>query len=215
MLVGPQDRTHESLPRLHPGARYGISAGLGVDYLSAPDLANLVNATAGASERVSDFKAMAEFFGAVTIPLSDEWLLKLDYGYLLGSYSMPSAYGLTDYALQVHMPTALLQYVLADEGIYNVVAGAGAGLHVGRLTTTYYSLEQSYTAVGPALMASLEGNTAFGEHLFAHFGLLLRLEMLGSLTDSGGQAPWGSAYGTSTSLSMAGVGVRLGMTYYF
>ena len=48
--------------------RPGVSAGMGVSYISARDMVNLVNATPGTTARQGEFSSVVEFFGSATIP---------------------------------------------------------------------------------------------------------------------------------------------------
>ena len=43
------------------------------------------------------------------------------------------------------MPTLLVQYVLAEEGVYNVKAGAGVGYHFGSLTEESLQVSGKWT----------------------------------------------------------------------
>lgn len=59
--------------------RIGISAGLGVNYHDAKDIVDRINGNSVTTQRVADFKSGVEFFGAVSIPLSPDWVVKLEY----------------------------------------------------------------------------------------------------------------------------------------
>jgi len=117
-----------------PGSRPGLSGGMGVSYISAQDLVNLVNATPGATSREGEFSSVVEFFGAGSIPFSGNWALKVEYAYLMGSYTVQGLFGQTEYNYAAHMPSLLLQYVLVEEGVYNFKAGIGPGFYLGDLT---------------------------------------------------------------------------------
>jgi hypothetical protein len=187
-----------------------FSAGMGVSYLNPADLVNLVNASTITRERQPEFKTAVVFFGAAHLPLSPDWAIKLDYGFLLGSYSIAGFFGTNEYSFSVHLPTILLQYSLALEPMYSVFAGFGAGYHFGRLQTTMQPFENTYTGAGPGMLFDLEANTAFGDGLFGYIGLEVRWEFIGALTDSNGRSP-----GTGeTTLNHFGIGIRFGFSYY-
>lgn len=194
--------------------RPGISAGMGVTYRSTPDVVTLVNGTQSATERVGEFRAGAEFFGAFSMPLNEEWVLKLDYSYQIASMNIATALETAQFTITQHCPTLILQYVLTNQGTFNVRAGAGAGYHFGRLEEKFFTIDNSYSAHGPAFLAELEGNTAFGEHLYACLGLNAGWSLLGALKDDSGRAPGFQSTGEAVTMNSFGVGARLGFTYY-
>ncbi len=195
--------------------RPGLSAGMGVTYRSAPDVVTLVNATPGASARVPEFNAGAEFFGSASFPLSETWVLKLDYAYQITSLNIETSSETAQFTIYQHCPTLILQYVLANEGVFNVKAGAGAGYHFGRLTKKFFYIDDTFTAHGPALLAEVEGNTAFGERLYACLGVSAGWSLVGRLKDGAGNSPGVNSSGEAATLNSFGVGARLGFTYYW
>lgn len=214
-LSSPGAGDRPAPPTIERSIRPALSAGLGVEYVKATDLVNFVNATPGAVSKESEFTTLAEFAGGVMVPLADPWVLRLDYGYLIGSLTVDAQFGPADYSLALHTPTLVAQYVFADEGLYNALGGIGVGYHVGSVKLSQYGTEVSYSASGPGLLVLLEGNTAFGEHLFAHFSVLARWEFIGELESAQGQNAGAGAGSTGATLNMFGVGARLGFTYYF
>lgn len=193
-----------------------FSAGMGVEYLTASDIVdqiNRVNSTLGVRERVSEFNAGVEFFGKVGVPLSKNWEIMIEYAYLFTSYSVTNIYGNGDFSFLAHMPSAVLQYILIEEGVYNVKGGIGVGYHVGCYSEQYFTVTRTYSGTGFGTLADLEANTAFGESLYGYLGLELRWEFIGNLTDDNGNAP--NRQGIPTNLHFFGVGARFGFTYYF
>jgi hypothetical protein len=214
-LFGPATDDRPAPPVIERSVRPALSVGLGVAYVKPTDLVNLVNATPGAIDQVSEFVTLAEFSGGAALPLADPWVLRIDYVYMIGSLNVQAQFGLAEYSFALHTPTLVAQYVFADEGLYNVIGGVGVGYHFGNLTISQYGTDQNYSASGPGLLASLEGNTAFGEHLFANFCILARWEFIGELETAQGQKAGAGAGGSGATLNMFGVGARLGFTYYF
>jgi hypothetical protein len=193
--------------------RPSLGAGLGVAAINATDVVNVVNSTPGALERVSTFKAAAEFFGYVSIPLDSSWLVKLDYGYVLASYNIATVYETAEYTLSAHLPSVVVQYVLHDGGLYCLKGGVGGGYHWGGLQVNYSTLDREYTASGAGLVAELEGNTALGDNLFVYLGVQVRWELMGSLRDPNGQPP--SLNLNDPSLHWFSAGARIGFSYFF
>jgi hypothetical protein len=187
----------------------GFSAGLGVSYMRGIDIVDRINATGLTSERASDFNAGAEFFGAVAIPLNEDWVMKLEYAYLLIGYNVVPG---GDFSTSVHMPTVVAQYVLVDHGAYNVKGGLGLGYHVGRYAERYITVDDVYTGSGIGVKLDLEANTAFGRNFFGYLGGDARWGFLGDL--SNGQ-DMSATTGIVPALNFFSVGAKLGFTYYF
>jgi len=198
-------------PVLSP--RWGFSGGMGVEYVNAQDIVDYINSLVGPSGRVPDFKTGVQFFVAATLPVVDEWTLKLEYAYLLLSFYPPGTFGVTDFTCAVHMPTLLVQYVLADEGVYNVKVGTGMGYHFGSLTEESPQVSGRWTGKGIGTILDLEANTAFSEEFFGYLGVDLRWDFIGDLQPTlvGGS----SSLVETPSLHFFSLGARLGFTYYF
>jgi hypothetical protein len=201
---------------LHAGTmRPGVAAGMGVEYLAPRDIVDMINGAFRPTDRLPEFHAGVNFFGAGFLPLSADWMLKLEYAYVLNTYNISGIFGPGDFTLNAQLPTLVIHYMLADEGLYNLSAGIGAGYHFGTLTTNYGTLVDSYTANGPGLLFEIQGNTATGENLFVHLGVQARWEGIGELKNAAGKSPGINAKGSPATLSWFGVGARLGMSYYF
>ena len=203
-------------PQAPPEApRAAIAAGMGVEYIAASDVTDLVNVTALPSARAPQFRAAVEFFGSCAFPLAGRWMLKLELAYDLSSYTVDGAFGPASWNMHWTMPSLILQYVLVDRGVYNVRVGAGGGYHLGALAEKYLSLDDTFTAGGPGALAELEANTAFGDHLYAFLGANIRWEFVGALRDAGGSSPGIASGGAGATLHAFGAGARLGACYMF
>ncbi len=198
-----------------PSSRIGISAGMGVSYLTQRDLVDMINGGFTPGRRVEEFNSAVDFFGSVFIPLSADWALRAEYTYLLNTYNIAAAFGPGEFTTTVHMPTLVVEYILVEEGLYNLSGGLGAGYHVGVLNLKYGTINDTYTATGPGMVMVIHGNTAFGEDLFVHLGVNARWEFLGELRNANGQSPGKGAQGNAATLGSFGVGARLGLSYYF
>ncbi len=206
----------QSAPPMEPlMSRAGVAAGMGVSYVSAPDVVAVVNSLVYSTERLQQFRPGVEFFGAAVLPLSPDLALKLDYAYLLLSYDGETPYGPGSFTVQAHLPTLVLQYALADAGLYDLKVGGGLGYHVGALSESYGTVNDRFTGQGLGMLGELEANTAFGDHLFGYLGAIVRWDFIGSLTSPSGKNAGGTASGGPPTLRFFGVGARLGMSYYF
>jgi hypothetical protein len=195
--------------------RWSLSAGMGVAYASYADVTTLINASVQPAVAVPRFKTAAEFFGAFTVPVSDRWLVKFEYAYSIASFNPAVAFGPASFSVAYQMPSLILQYMLLDAGVYNVRVGAGGGYHFGSMEEKYSYLDVTYTGKGPGLVAEIEANTAFGDHLFAYLGVNLRWESVGTISDSQGTPAGVGSGGSAVTLHSFGGGARLGASYLF
>lgn len=191
--------------------RISISAGMGANFHNAQDIVNLINSNSLITRRVDDFQSGVEFFGTVGVPLSLDWEVKVEYVYLIASYSEGTPFGNAEFSYSLHMPTLIGQYVLHTEQTYNFKAGVGFGYHFGAYTQKYSLVDGTYKGSGVGALIELEGNTALGEDVFAHLGTQIRWDFVGDLKNAAGESPGGTF---ATSLHFFSVGARLGVTVY-
>jgi hypothetical protein len=191
--------------------RISITAGMGANYHNAQDIVNLINSNSLITRRVDDFQSGVEFFGTFGVPLSPDWEMKVEYVYLIASYSEGTPYGNAEFSYSLHMPTLIGQYVLHAERTYNFKAGIGFGYHFGAYTQKYSLVDGTYKGSGLGALIELEGNTALGDDVFAHLGTQIRWDFVGDLKNGAGQSPGGTF---ATSLHFFSVGARLGVTVY-
>ena len=186
---------------------------MGVSWVSMADIADLANRASTGGERVSEFTSAVIFSGLVSVPLSADWAVALDYGYMVASYTSPGYAGENDFTAKVHLPTLVLQYALLREKTYAIRAGAGAGYWFGTLGQTLERQENSFNASGAGFLLNLEAQTAFSDDFYGSIAGEARWGGLGELTNENGQRP--SVLGEPATLSFFGVGVRFGFAYHF
>ncbi len=207
ILVASAAWTAEASTRIRS---IGIIAGMGVNYHSMHDVVDRINGTSIGAQRAAEFKSGVEFFGAGSFPLSEDWALKLEYSYLLASYTQSSNFGNAEFSYGVHMPTLVGQYVLYAGESYDFKAGLGFGYHFGTYSEKYSVIDASYKGSGPGALLELEGNTSLGDNIYAHLGTQLRWDFVGDVKDAAGKAPSGNT--GAVSLHFFSVGARLGFT---
>ena len=192
---------------------FSIYGGMGISIADVPGLVNYLN-TLGDPTVLSDFATDVEFFGGVEFPLSFEWGGALEYSYLFKSYSVSVGdAGTYTVFYSMHMPTAMVHYVVTGEG-YFLKFGGGIGYHTGSLEQKDpYGSDITYSAHGIGLKAQAVGQTAFDEHLYGYIGGEMRWELLGKLKSDNGTVLQNQ--GRVASLSMFVVGLNFGMIYYF
>jgi hypothetical protein len=197
-----------------PQTSVAFSAGMGVSYINAPSIVDYLNKYTSQADRVADFTPAVEFFAAPEVPLSPTLILKLEYAYLLKSYSLVESQGTYSFDYSVHMPTVVLNYLLEGDKFY-VKVGGGIGYHFGKFSYLFpnASSEARFTGGGLGLKLELMGNTAFGESLYGLIGGDIRLDFIGALKDADGKGPAGAI--DPVKLRFASAGIKFGLIYYF
>lgn len=195
--------------------RFGLGAGMGVEYLAPREIVDMINGAFHPATRLPEFHAGVNFFVVGFVPLSADWMLKVEYAYLLNTYNIVGVFGPGEFTMEVQMPSLVLHYMLVNERFYNLSAGLGAGYHVGAFEVHYGTLVDTYKANGIGGILELQGNTAISEDLFVHLGAQARWEGIGVLRNEGGKSPGINAQGEAASMAWFAVGARIGMSYYF
>lgn len=194
-----------------------ISVGMGVCYIKASGVVDYINQF---NNKVPDITTAVEFFAAPEFHFRSDLGLKLEYAYLLKSYTIAGPLpGSFEFSYTVHMPTTVLFYVLQGDGYY-VKLGGGVGYHFGKFTRfdPNSESESQFTSNGLGFKLEVIGNTAFGESLYGLIGGDLRLDFIGSLKDAGGQGlEIQRAFGTIDPLRLhfMSAGIKFGLIYYF
>jgi hypothetical protein len=205
---------HAETPVIAERMRPGFALGMGVAYINPTDVVDMLNGAFRPTERLPDFHAGVNFFASGFVPLSPDWMLKIEYAYLLNTYNITAVFGPGEFTMRAHMPTVYVHYMLVDEGLYNLSGGIGVGYHFGALDTQYGTLIDTYTAHGVGGALDLQGNTAISENLFVHLDAQARWEYFGELHNAAGKSPGVNARGEPAVLSWFSVDARIGFSYY-
>jgi hypothetical protein len=197
-----------------PQGSVAFSAGMGVTYINVPNIVDYLNRYTSQADRASDFTAAVEFFAAPEVSLSSDLILKLEYAYLLKSYSLVESQGTFSFDYSVHMPTLVLDYLLEGEKFY-VKVGGGIGYHFGTFSYLFpnANTEARFASNGVGIKLELMGNTAFSESLYGLIGGDLRADYIGALKDNAGNGP--SQAAGPVRMHFAGAGIKFGLVYYF
>jgi hypothetical protein len=198
-----------------PGLAIGLGGGLGVTLIDAADVVDYINLTYQPSSKLQDFTTASEFFGAGEVRVSESWGVKLEYSYLLKSYSVAQPYG-PDYSFSygIHMPVVMAQYLVAGRG-YAFKIGGGAGYHFAKFTEDASVLvSDSYTSRGVGIKLEAEGNTEFDDHLFGLISVDLRDDLMGEFRDPGNKRMMIPVLDKPATMDFFSLGVKFGLIYY-
>lgn len=194
----------------------GLGGGIGVTIIRATDVVDYINAVSPSSQRLDDFASAGEFFGTAEIRIDDSWGLKVEYAYLIKSYTVDQGgLGNYEYFYAVHMPTLMAQYLDEHQG-YAFKFGGGLGYHVASFSKTLQGAAgRDMKSAGLGFKIEAEGNTALGEQLYGYIAGDVRGDFMGSLKDSGGNVLQNKATQKDVTMSFFAFGLKFGMIYYF
>ncbi len=186
-------------------AQLDVSAGMGISFVSAPDLRDYINYNFGQGNQLATFNSVVEFFGETDIPLNNNWDLGIEYAVNIFSYNTPIfGTGIYEISYNQHMPSAVLYYVIKGEG-YKIKFGGGAGFR-------YVSLEEkiiksvSYSTTGFGMLLRAKGLTLLSGNLYAYIGGDMRLDFPAEITRDKTD---------NIKLNSIAFGVKLGVSYLF
>ena len=194
----------------------GIAAGIGVTLVLATDIVDYINLRYLPASRLDDFSSAAEFYGAGEMQFSESWGVKIEYAFLLKSYSVTQQQGpdiLFSYG--VHMPTAVAQRMFRGEG-YDFKLGGGLGYAIAQFSeeaSSYPSNE--YTSHGVGLKLETEADTEFDDHLFGHIAVDARKTVMSPFRRSDGTELPIPVRNRSASMNFFSLGLKFGLMYYF
>jgi len=194
----------------------GISAGIGVTMVLAHDIVDYVNFRYAPASKLDDFSSAAEFYGAGEAQVSEAWGIRIEYAYLLKSYSVPQPQG-PDFIFSygVHMPMAVAQRIFRGEG-YDFKFGGGLGYAVAQFSEegSFY-LNDQYTSRGVGLKLTTEADTEFDEHLFGQIALDARKTFMTPFRRSDGTEMMIPVRNRPATMNFFSLGLKFGLMYYF
>ena len=195
-----------------------LAAGMGISAHSATSTADYISTVLQLREpdRIGDFTSAIEFFATPEFQISDEWSLALEYSYLVKSHRLSSTAGpgISEFSTAIHMPTAVLHYLVPGEG-YWLKIGGGVGYYVGTFSQMLFGSGQTqdFQASAPGLKLEVVGNTMFDESFYGYIGVDARWGFDEAFSTSDGSIP--SYQGTAPSLGFFNIGLKLGATVFF
>jgi hypothetical protein len=211
-------RTNQTTPSDSSALPYYtcISVGMGLTYISAPDIVAYINSIAMGQE-AKNLTATAEFFVAPELQISRSLGITLEYAYLMVPYNLEvrdiGSYRLT---YSVHMPSIILDYLVFGDRYY-LKFGGGLGYHFGFFTREFPN-DESYSAGGIGFKLEAAGNTSLGGRVYALIAADLRGDFVRRLKDKDGnyiviRRPYDTD--ENARLGFLSVSVKFGLTYHF
>jgi len=186
-------------------AQYDLSAGMGLNFFSSPDLRDYINSNFSSSSDISSFSTSADFFVEIAYAINEDYQIAVDYTYNI--YSFNSNFGAGNYDLQLkqHKPSIIGYYVIAGTG-YKLKIGTGFGLRLANADEKLYGMIENYNTSGIGFLFKGQGDTKLGGNFYALIAGEIRYDLPGEInTLSGGLF----------NVNSISVSLKLGTVFYF
>jgi hypothetical protein len=191
-----------------------VMIGAGVDGHIAPSFVDQVNAFTKPVEsaRLGSVATAIDLTIGGEYQVTPHWTAGIEYGFLSTSHTVTGDAATYDYRYTVHMPTALVHYVVVGRS-YLLSFGGGLGWHLASATQTWSGLPTDLTATanGPAVKLDASVGVPFLRGWSVTAGAELRGDLLGNLRMPNGNPP--TPHGDAVNLNFASFGLRLGLMY--
>ncbi len=191
-------------------AQFDISGGMGLNFFSAPDLADYINSYSTAVDEVFTFNTSADFFGEIAYNVNPNYQLALEYTYNIYSFNSPSAIGVNyDFHLGQHKPSAIGYYVIPGKG-YKVKFGVGLGIRFANIEEKIASIQEpySFSATGFGGLLKIQGDTRLSTNFFAVIAGEMRYDAYEDISRKSNTRT------INYNINSFGVAIKLGIAYY-
>ncbi len=166
-------------------AQIDITAGMGLNFFSAPDLRDYINSNFVSTDEMGSFNTSADFFGEIGYNFDGNnpkkyYQIALEYTYNIYSFNSNFISGIYDLQVNHHKPSIIGYYVLAGEG-YKIKMGAGFGLRIAQVDEKLYGSTENYSTNGFGLLAKTQGDTKLGGDFYAVIAGEIRYDVPGEI----------------------------------
>ena len=198
-----------------PASRFiHLMIGAGVDGQIAPSFVDNANSLIRPveSDRLGKVGTMPDFTIGAEYQVAPRWAVGLEYGIVFTSRSAKGDIGSTDFSYEIHLPTALVHYVVPGKG-YALAFGGGLGWHFASVRQMWTGLPGSArsTGNGPAIKLDASVGVPVSQAIAVTAGVEFRGDLIGDLKMANGNAPTPS--GRAVGLNFTSFGLRLGLQY--
>lgn len=179
-----------------------LSGGMGVNYTySASVYDHLLKLP---YDQPSKFHTSLDFFTEASLPVSEQYMLSLQYGYRLYSFNASNAN--YEFVYNIHKLTLLADYFVPGQG-YFFKLGAGMGPRFIKVSEKIFVVKPNeYQTSGIGLLARAEGNTLLGDGVYLLIGGDVEYIMTGKFK---------TVTNDEMGLNSFSIGLKLGISYSF
>jgi hypothetical protein len=163
-------------------AQIDITAGMGLNFFSAPDLKDYINSYSTAVDEMQSFNTSADFFGEIGYDINQNYQIALEYTFNIYSFNSTGINGIYDFEVDQHKPSLIGYYVLPGMG-YKLKFGFGVGLRNANIKEKFSGLTKTadYSTSGFGVIAKAQGDTRLSGDFYAVIVGELRYDMPGEI----------------------------------
>jgi hypothetical protein len=200
--------------------RLSAYGGIGIDYYRANSITNFLNSNGIGSVTPGAFTSSVQFLVGAGYAVTTNWEVGIEYAYLINSFSGNSSLGSQQVSLSYSLPSITIRRLMRFDG-YSFRFGGAFGYHFGGVSVSspYSSQAQDFSATGFGLKLDGSLDTKLDERLYARIGAQAFAEVIGQPKAANGTlltyTDYNSGNQTAVNMSLFGVGVSLGLVYYF
>ncbi len=200
--------------------QFSAYGGIGVEYYKADGLSNYLNYAAPGSAIPGEFSSAVRFMVGGEYELSKDWAVGIEYGYITKSVSGNNFLSSQQVNFSYSLPSLTIRRLIRVQG-FVVRLGGAFGYHFGSLSTSspYSSQSVDYSATGLGVRLDGSFDAQLDKRLYVRVGGEARAEFVGNLKAADGTEltylDFNSGNMLPVNMHLLGVGVSLGLVYYF
>ncbi len=200
--------------------RLSAYGGIGIDYYRANSITNFLNWNGIGTVAPGAFTSSVQFHVGAGYAVTTNWDVGIEYAYMINSFSGTNPLGSQQVSLSYSLPSITVRRLIREDG-YSLRFGGAFGYHFGSMSvpTPYSSQPQDFSATGFGLKLDGSLDTKLDEKLYARIGTQVMMEFIGQPKAANGTpltyTDYNSGNQTPVNMNLFGVGVSLGLVYYF
>ncbi len=200
--------------------RLSAYGGIGIDYYRANSITNFLNSNGIGTVTPGAFTSSVQFHVGAGYAVTTGWEVGVEYAYLINSFSGNNSLGSQQVSLSYSLPYITVRRLIKYDG-YSFRFGGGFGYHFGGVSVSspYSNKAQDFFASGFGLKLDGSLDTKLDEKLYARIGTQIMTEFIGQPKAANGTpltyTDFNSGSQTPVNMNLFGVGVSLGLVYYF
>jgi hypothetical protein len=193
-------------------AQVELKGTMGINFLSVPSMQDYINFS-HPNDQLGGFNSAVFFVVEGGYFLSPSFVISIDGGYQLFSYTNVSTSGKYELVYTLIPVSVLGYYVIGGDG-YNLKFGGGFGPRIVNVEESLPALgtTKEYSSTGFGFIIRSEGNTFLGGNFYANIGLDLRYDLNGE-PENNGEKLSNSVYNENVNFNTFSLGVKLGISY--
>lgn len=194
--------------------QFNFSGGLGIQIFNSTNFTDYLNSLS--MKRFDDFIINPEFFVSLGGRIAQNYLLNIDYTYIINSFIAESFSGGIENHLNIHLPALILyRDFYSNGGIVKI--GAGLSYSYAILGRRIFNTQmENFYSNGAGFKFALELNTPFGDNFYGLISSNINILLMSNFKNDSGEK-LSFRYGNKNKdldLDFFSLNLRFGIIYY-